>query len=611
MSNTNLTGYASIDKPWLKHYKPDAYEKASSIPEQTTIWDYIERKLIEQGDSVPALEYMGNKISRTEFIKSVYLWARVFKGMGVRENEIIAVYGPWFPEVCHMAFALNVIGATPYFLKLAISKEALEEETCNSRIAVVFDGMWENVKAVFSQERFEKILIVSPSDSMRFPMKQLAAISSYRTKRQFPKSVKYLSVKQAINRYGKCDGQIKVPFVKNRAAFITSSSGTSVNGVVKGTIATNESALYQIFQAINAEVNYKPYAKCLTNVPPTASTTLCCLFLYPLNFNMTIIIEPRLSEKDFYNQVMRYKPQVVLMTGSFWASFFRKLENQFQNGEKPNLAFFDMPIIGGEGVTTEDLDWMNRLLKQANSPVPIFNGYGLSEVFSVVSVEKAGCNSKNEKSVISVGIPYPAFNVGVFDEMGNECKYNERGELWVKAPCLMVGYFGKEELTNKTVIDGWLHTGDFFEIDENGLLYCYGRTSDKVDSEDGTPLYLFDVANEIRKDKDVKYSMVNAMPLEENRWALVAHLVLLENANFESVLIRLDEALKKYLPSNLQIAGYKLHDGAFRSSPTTAKTDRNGYMKELDGYVKITNGMLKPIKFVRAAGSDCLKIVES
>ena len=69
MEEKNLTGYPSIDKPWLKYYKHDAYEKASSIPEQTSIWDYIERKLIEQGDTVPALEYMGNKILEQILLK--------------------------------------------------------------------------------------------------------------------------------------------------------------------------------------------------------------------------------------------------------------------------------------------------------------------------------------------------------------------------------------------------------------------------------------------------------------------------------------------------------------------------------------------------------------
>ena len=141
MPNTKpLTGYPSVDKPWLKYYPEGAWERATNIPENCTVWDIIEKRLAEYRD-VPAIEYFGRTISRGAFIDSVYLWARAFKGMGVREDEVVPVYGPFFPTICSMTFALNVIGATPYFLKLAISPEALEEETKDARFAVVFDDM--------------------------------------------------------------------------------------------------------------------------------------------------------------------------------------------------------------------------------------------------------------------------------------------------------------------------------------------------------------------------------------------------------------------------------------------------------------------------------------
>ncbi len=58
------------------------------------------------------------------------------------------------PDVCYMIFALNMIGACPYFLKLAISSKALEEEAKECRIAIVFDQMWENVKGEFTKDKY-------------------------------------------------------------------------------------------------------------------------------------------------------------------------------------------------------------------------------------------------------------------------------------------------------------------------------------------------------------------------------------------------------------------------------------------------------------------------
>ena len=102
MGSKPMTGYPSIDKPWLKYYKPGAEEKATNIPAGKTVWDVIEEKLLQYKD-IPAIEYFGRKISRPEFIDMVYTWARAFKALGVKEDEVIPYYGPFFPDVGAMA----------------------------------------------------------------------------------------------------------------------------------------------------------------------------------------------------------------------------------------------------------------------------------------------------------------------------------------------------------------------------------------------------------------------------------------------------------------------------------------------------------------------------
>ena len=70
--NKELTGFASIDKPWLKYYENGAYDKANNIPNNKTVWDVIEESLIKYKD-IPALEYFKREVSREDFIDSVYL----------------------------------------------------------------------------------------------------------------------------------------------------------------------------------------------------------------------------------------------------------------------------------------------------------------------------------------------------------------------------------------------------------------------------------------------------------------------------------------------------------------------------------------------------------
>lgn len=524
----------------------------------------------------------------------------MFKGLGVRENEIVSVHGIWTPEICYIIFALNLIGATAYFQKIDISKENLEKESAESRFAVALDVLWDNVKDVFTQKRFEKVIVLSLADSMPPVAKAGFCFSICKLHKSIFSDRKIITEAEAIKTYGSFVGRLKADFVPERAAFITSSSGTTVGGPVKGVLATNEAAIAQIIQAEVADVNYNSGKRCLAVLSPTASTAIACLFLYPLYFNMVTLIEPRINEKTFYVNLMKLKPQVAIMTGSWWEMMFRQIESDLKAGKKIDLSFFEMPILGGEGSTAEDLKWINGLLKQCGSRVPMFCGYGLSEMFSVMSVWKDTLPESifdNGKPVINSGLVYPGLTVGVFDGEGKELPYNTAGELWAKGPTMTQGYYNKPELTQKTLIGGWLHTGDIFEIDDNGILYYHGRKSDRIDLADGSPLYMFDIVEELRKDPAVRYAMVNVMKSCGSE-KLAAHLVLAdESLDRLEVLQRLEARMAAFLPAGVEIAGYKFHEGAFRSSPTTAKKDRNGYAKELTGYVKPAAAGLDEVAF--------------
>lgn len=523
----------------------------------------------------------------------------------MEEDEVVPIYGPFFPDIFSITCALNLIGATPYFLKLAMSKKDFEIETSESKFAIVFDGMWNNVKDVFSDDRFKKVIIVTASDSMLSPKKEIVTffnyIDSLKNKSLVPRKDKYIWVDTAKKMANYYTGEVKVAFKENRNAFITSSSGTSIKGEVKGVIATNESAIAQLYQADNAKINYFAGDKCLTNFPPTASTSLNCLFLLPMYRGLTLINDPRVSESGFYKQMMETKPNVVLTTGSLWEAFFRNIEKEREKGKEVDLSYAKMWIIGGEGTNPAYFKKWNDLMKICGSKTPLFSGYGMSEVFSVLSVETLNSSSdaRNiEKPVISVGIPYPGTNVKIVDKLGNELKYDERGELLIKSNTAMKGYYNKPKLTNKALSDGFVHTGDIFSINEDGLLYLWGRADDKaiINNEE---IYLFDIANKIKTDKDVADSFVNAMELEDSSISLVAHIVFNPDfiGNREEKYKEIDNMLKEFLPENVVIDGYKEHLITFKCSPTTIKKDRKGLMKELDGYIKVLDDNIYSLSF--------------
>ena len=156
---------------------------------------------------------------------------------------------------------------------------------------------------------------------------------------------------------------------------------------------------------------------------------------------LTVYLEPRLNQQRFNSCIKSVRPNVTLVPGPLWAGFFREVEQKLAKGKKIDLSHFVFPVMGGEGCTPEKLAWMDRLAHQCNSSTGIVSGYGMSEVFSVITVDHRPevVSKKNDKLAISVGYPFPGFTVGVFDKDGRELGYGQRGELWVNTPtCLAI-----------------------------------------------------------------------------------------------------------------------------------------------------------------------------
>lgn len=599
-----LTGYPSVDKVWLKYYDDGAEELANNIPVNKTVWDVIEEKLLEYYD-IPALEYFGRVFSKQEFIDLCYTWARTFRAMGVEENEVVPVYGPFVPDICAMVFGLNMIGACPYFLKLAISKEALEEETREAKIAVVYDGMWQNVAEEFSKDKFKNVIVATVSADMPSPKKQivsfLSKMEAIKNKSQIPNEKKYIWADKARDIANYYSGNVKVPFVSDRPTFITSSSGTTVGGVVKGTVATNETTISQLYMGKASNIQYFPGDRCLNHFPPTASTSLNVLFLLALYNGETVIVDPRVSEKDFYDQLIKLKPNMALSTGSAWEAFFNRVQREMKAGKKFDFSYAKGWTVGGEGTDCRKFQKWNEIMEQANSYNLLFSGYGSSELFSATSVETIEARYDFSKQIMSVGIPYAGIVMGVFDENGNELSYNQRGELRIKAKSAMKGYYNKPNLTAKTKVDGWVRTGDLAEIDNKGFIYIWGRVKDSIRLQNGNELHLFDVANKLKENEFIDDAIVLAMPTNENDNNLVAHIVwsdgiLSDNRN--AYIELMNKQLSEFLPNGIEVSAYSEHDTMLPYSPTTLKKDKNKLSKQTNGYIQVIDNELNDVEFV-------------
>lgn len=107
--------------------------------------------------------------------------------------------------------------------------------------------------------------------------------------------------------------------------------------------------------------------------------------------------------------------------------------------------------------------------------VSILEGYGATETSAVVTA-----STVTENRPGSVGRPAPHAEVAILDPTGRPVPIGEEGEICVRGAGLMIGYWNEPELTRRTIVDGWLHTGDIGRLDEDGYLYVVDRVKDLI-----------------------------------------------------------------------------------------------------------------------------------
>ena len=139
--------------------------------------------------------------------------------------------------------------------------------------------------------------------------------------------------------------------------------------------------------------------------------------------------------------------------------------------------------------------------------VPLIEGYGLTEASPVVAVNPL----KGIRKPASVGFPVPGVEVSVVGEKGEELPAGGIGELIVKGPNVMKGYFNKEEDTKAVIKEGWLYTGDMAKIDEDGYVYIVDRKKDLI-IVDGMNIYPREVEEFVLSNPSVEECAMVGIP---------------------------------------------------------------------------------------------------
>ena len=581
-----LTGYPSIDKPWLKYYSQD--EINTPIPEKTVYELIYENNRNHLADT--ALEYFGKKITfKTVFDKAELVKSALIAN-GVKKGDRVIMFTSSSPELIYSLFAICRIGAVANMINPIFTHEQIIDRIneTDAEIMFVLDQLFEKIQPIIPQLCVKKIIVISAFNEMPAVTK---AVASLKTKSHITYSEKIVRWNAFISDGSNADKTPDVIYEKGLPLVMVYSSGTT--GLPKGIVLNNSGINSTIMHYDSPNFLHNRGDRFLQIIPCFASTGLVFSLLMPLYFGITVILEPLYSQKTFAKGLKQYRPNMLIGATSLWNYAVKSSELK-----NIDLSFVSSPITGGEFISKSSEAKINDFLQNSGCNAKLLKGYGMCELGSTVTAD-----TPLHCKMGSVGFPIRGVTVSVFDSVTNkEMKYGERGEIRVDSPARMKEYYKNPHATKEffyTDENGvmWGRTGDIGYVDQDGFLFVLGRASDTFTSKSGEKIYCFDIEAAIRENENIADCEV--VGISANGYEIpVAHIIVKEGC--ESYEDKVIETIHMYcqqnLPENAVPCGYKIcksfpvKDSGKRDIELI-KQDRTNFV------VPIGDGILKEISF--------------
>ena len=179
-------------------------------------------------------------------------------------------------------------------------------------------------------------------------------------------------------------------------------------------------------------------------------------------------------------------------------------------GRRADRHSFDLSSIGSVayGGSPSAAELQKHIAETFPNVKSTSNAYGLTESSSAVTVNSGKDNAERPDSV---GRPLPVIEVRIVDGNGKDVPTGGTGEVWIKGPHIMPGYWNKPEATAESITDGWLHSGDVGHVDEDGYLYITDRAKDMI-IRGGENVYCVEIENRLIEHPEIHEAAVIGVP---------------------------------------------------------------------------------------------------
>lgn len=457
-----------MNSPWFKHY-PKGIPYEINPDQYISLLEVFEECFSKFAD-LPAFVNMDKTITFKELDELSKRFASYLQNVAqLKQGEKIAIQMPnllQYPVALFGALraGLVVVNTNPLYTPREMEYQYKDSE---ATAIVIVANFANNLETIIGQTRIKTIIVTEIGDLLGFKGIIVNAAVKY-LKKMVPSYIlpAHLKFKDVLKEGD--PSKYKKPYLTGTdLAFLQYTGGTT--GVSKGAMLTHRNMVANMLQ-MSAWMIPKLKDKEEIVITPLPmyhifSLTVNCLGMLKIGAKNILITNPR-DMKAFIKELKKYPFTVITGVNTL----FNGLINQ---EDFKNLDFSKLKVAVGGGMAVQ------RVVAEKWAKItgtPIVEGYGLTETAPVVN-----CNPIDGTERLGyIGIPVPSTDVKIMDEEGNEVPVGTPGEICVKGPQVMLGYFQKEAETKNVFKDGWFKTGDIGEINEDGYFRIVDRIKDMI-----------------------------------------------------------------------------------------------------------------------------------
>jgi long-chain acyl-CoA synthetase len=517
-----------VDKPWLKSYPPGMPAEANVTANPSLV--HLMEEAFAKHATTTATVFMGRELSYRDLDRASAAFGAWLQAKGIARGARVAIMMPNLPQYFVAVCGILRAGCVVVNVNPMYTPRELEHQLGDSgaEAVVVLENFAATLSKALPATKVKQVVVASVGDMLGFPRGLLVNLAVRRLKKAVPpySIAGAVPFNEALSEGSR--GTLKpTAATLDDIAFLQYTGGTT--GVAKGAILTHGNIVAEVL------ISEAWMGPTLTKGGPVEHfTMLCALPLYHI-FSLVVCLwlGLRIGATNIIIADPRNLDALVAAVGKRRLNVLPGLNTLFNallNHEGfRKLDFSELRICNGGGMATHRAvaeKWLEL------TGCPICEGYGLTE-----TTAGATCNRVDtDRFTGTIGYPLPSVDIEIRDDAGKRVPNGEPGEICIKGPQVMTGYWQHPAETAKVMTaDGFFCSGDIGIMDSEGLLRIVDRKKDMV-LVSGFNVYPNEIEDVVATHPGVLECAVIGVPDEKAGEAVKLFVVLKDKALTEAAL---------------------------------------------------------------------------